>query len=63
MVEYGKRHPEYDFAVHKGYPTKKHLELIKKYGILEEYRKTFRPIKDMLEEGCDNEQKEKEQQK
>ncbi len=50
MIEFGRLHPEYEFEHHKGYPTKKHIELIKKYGILNEYRKTFKPIKDMLEE-------------
>lgn len=49
MVEFGKKHPEYEFAKHKGYPTKKHLELIKKYGIIEEYRKTYKPVKEVLE--------------
>jgi len=49
MVEFGKLHPEYEFASHKGYPTKRHIELVKKYGILDEYRKTFRPICDLIE--------------
>ncbi len=50
MIEFGKKHPEYEFEKHKGYPTKRHIELIKKYGILNEYRKTFKPIKNMIEE-------------
>lgn len=50
MVEFSKKHPEYEFDKHKGYPTKKHIELVKKYGILNEYRMTFSPIKDMLKE-------------
>ena len=33
MYELDKEHPEYDFKSHKGYPTKKHLENLKKYGI------------------------------
>ncbi len=49
MVELDKKYPEYEFKKHKGYPTKKHLELIKKYGIIDEYRKTYRPVKDVLE--------------
>ena len=55
MVEYGKKHPEYEFEQHKGYPTKKHIELIKKYGILNEYRKSFKPVKDLIEESDNNE--------
>ena len=50
MEEYGVIHPEYEFAKHKGYPTKKHIELVKKYGILNEYRKTFKPISEILKE-------------
>ncbi len=54
MVEYGKLHPEYEFATHKGYPTKKHLELMQKYGILEEYRKTYKPVRDLIEKSSKN---------
>lgn len=42
-------HPEYDFKSHKGYPTKKHLENIEKYGILDEYRLSYKPVKNYLE--------------
>lgn len=51
MIELGKKYPEYEFETHKGYPTKKHLEIIKKYGILDNYRKTFKPVKEIIEEG------------
>lgn len=43
MYELDKDHPEYDFAHNKGYGTKKHIEAIKKYGILKEHRKSFAP--------------------
>ena len=43
MIELDKEHPEYDFKHNKGYGTKKHIETIKKYGILKEHRKTFTP--------------------
>ena len=36
-----KNYPEYGFARHKGYPTKKHFELIKKNGISDIHRITF----------------------
>ena len=32
MLEYDKKYPLYDFKKHKGYGTKEHTELIKKYG-------------------------------
>ena len=54
MEEYGIIHPEYEFDRHKGYPTKRHIELLKKYGILDEYRKTFSPVKEILGESKNN---------
>ena len=33
--------PQYNFAKHKGYPTKEHIELIKKYGTCKYHRITF----------------------
>lgn len=51
MYELDKKYPEYGFGSHKGYPTKKHVEAIEKYGLIEGYRKTYAPIKDMVKEG------------
>ncbi|WP_242144534.1 MULTISPECIES: ribonuclease HII [unclassified Bacillus cereus group] len=48
MKELGKTYPEYGFEKHMGYGTKQHLEAIETYGVLEEHRKTFAPIKDMI---------------
>lgn len=47
MVELDVKYPEYGFAQHKGYGTKKHLEAIRKHGPLDCHRKTFRPISEM----------------
>ena len=54
LYEIDKKYPEYGFKNHKGYPTKKHLENIKKYGLIEGYRKTYGPIKKILEGKNDN---------
>ncbi|KAF2955102.1 ribonuclease HII [Marinitoga sp. 38H-ov] len=48
MTELGEKYTEYNFQKHKGYPTKEHIENIKKYGIKEFYRITFNPVKTML---------------
>ena len=48
MYKLDKIHPEYELGKNKGYGTKKHIEAIKKYGILKEHRKTFEPIKSMI---------------
>jgi len=36
-----ERYPEYNFAKHKGYPTKEHMDAVRKYGPCPEHRKTF----------------------
>lgn len=49
MIELDQRYPMYGFKSHKGYPTKKHVEAIEQYGLIDGYRKTFKPISTMLE--------------
>lgn len=44
MEEYDNLYPEYKFRSHKGYPTKEHLEAIRKYGPCPIHRKTFRGV-------------------
>jgi len=36
-----KEYPEYEFSKHKGYATKRHIELLKKYGPCKYHRLTF----------------------
>lgn len=43
-----KKYPQYLFEKHKGYATKEHLKLIKKFGICPLHRKTFFPIKNLI---------------
>ena len=50
LLELDEKYPMYGFKNHKGYPTKKHIEAIHKYGLIEGYRKTYGPVKEMLEE-------------
>lgn len=45
MAEYHKLYPQYDFAKHKGYGTKLHLEKIKEFGPCPIHRLSFRPIR------------------
>ena len=45
MDELDKKYPEYNIKKHKGYPTKEHLELLKKYGPIKGlYRYSYRPV-------------------
>jgi len=41
--------PDYGFALHKGYPTKLHIEKIQQHGVLPIHRKTFGPVKKLLQ--------------
>ncbi len=49
MFDVHQKFPQYGFDRHKGYGTKLHLEKIKEHGFCEIHRKTFRPIRDMIE--------------
>ena len=48
MIELDKKYPMYGYAKHKGYPTKAHIEAMHKYGLIEGYRKSYGPVKEML---------------
>jgi ribonuclease HII len=50
MMDLDTKYPLYGFKNHKGYPTKKHIEAINKYGLIEGYRKTYKPVMDYLKE-------------
>lgn len=41
MTEMAQRYPQYEFEQHKGYPTKRHYELLRKYGPCPIHRVTF----------------------
>ncbi|MGX4685973.1 ribonuclease HII [Vagococcus sp. JNUCC 83] len=48
MVEYDKEFPGYGFAKNAGYGTKEHLKQLDKEGITPIHRKSFEPIKSMI---------------
>ncbi|MCI8569377.1 MAG: ribonuclease HII [Bacilli bacterium] len=50
LLELDKKYPMYDFKNNKGYPTKKHLAALSKYGIIAEHRKSYGPVKKYLDE-------------
>lgn len=41
MKNFDKKYPEYNFAKHKGYGTKEHIENLKKFGKCEIHRNSF----------------------
>ncbi len=51
LILLGKKFPEYEFSKHKGYPTKKHIKALEKFGILDGiYRKSYKTIKKLINE-------------
>ena len=48
MLEMDEIYPQYQFAKHKGYPTKLHRELLIEHGASPIHRRSFRPVKDVL---------------
>lgn len=49
MVELDQKYPQYGFAKHKGYPTKAHFEAIAQHGVIDEHRRSFGPVRKVLE--------------
>lgn len=45
MIRMAKKYPKYAFEKHKGYGTKHHFQMLKKYGSCEIHRKTYAPVK------------------
>ena len=46
MNELAEEHPQYDWLSNKGYPTKKHREAIRQYGITPYHRKSYNLLGD-----------------
>lgn len=49
MDEYDKQYPQYGFSSHKGYGTQQHVDALKKYGPCTLHRRSFEPVKSMVE--------------
>lgn len=43
------RFPQYGFDEHKGYPTPEHLAALRRYGVCEVYRRSFGPVRELLD--------------
>jgi ribonuclease HII len=46
MNQLAEEYPQYDWKANKGYPTKKHRDAIRQYGITPYHRKTFNMLGD-----------------
>ncbi len=49
MIALDACYPGYDFAKHKGYPTVKHRDALKRLGPCEIHRRSFGPVRAVLE--------------
>jgi ribonuclease HII len=50
MLSLHQHYPQYGFAGHKGYPTAAHLAALKLHGVSAVHRKSFRPVRELLQE-------------
>jgi len=49
MLSLHEQHPQYGFAVHKGYPTAAHLAALRAHGVSSVHRRSFRPVRELLQ--------------
>jgi ribonuclease HII len=49
MEAYHRQYPQYNFAAHKGYATKEHLEALRAWGPCPLHRRTFKGVKEWME--------------
>jgi ribonuclease HII len=55
LYQLDKLYPEYGFAKHKGYPTPLHMQMLEQHGVLSIHRKSYAPVKKILNKGEVNE--------
>ncbi len=48
MLEWDRRYPGYGFSVHKGYPTRAHIDALLKQGVSPIHRRSFGPVREAL---------------
>jgi ribonuclease HII len=48
MLELDIRYPGYGFSVHKGYPTRAHIDALLKQGVSPIHRRSFGPVREAL---------------
>jgi ribonuclease HII len=50
LLEMHARYPQYAFDQHKGYPTALHLARLREYGVTPEHRRSYAPVRELLNE-------------
>ncbi|MCS0543190.1 ribonuclease HII, partial [Aeromonas veronii] len=49
MVRLSHEYPQFGFEKHMGYGTAYHLDALKKYGVTCEHRRSYAPIRELIE--------------
>jgi ribonuclease HII len=49
MLQLHEQYPHYGFAEHKGYPTAAHLVALREHGVSPVHRRSFRPVREVLQ--------------
>lgn len=47
LITLDRTYPAYGFAQHKGYGTAQHQQALRQYGLIDQHRRSFRPMIDM----------------
>ncbi|MEY4495632.1 MAG: Ribonuclease [Pseudomonadota bacterium] len=48
MMVLHELHPQYGFAQHMGYPTEAHFAALKEFGVCDQHRRSFSPVRNVL---------------
>ena len=48
MVALSRQYPRYNFATHKGYGTRMHLQALQRYGASQVHRRSYAPVRQAL---------------
>ncbi|MBW8077989.1 MAG: ribonuclease HII [Gallionella sp.] len=51
MLGLHEHYPQYGFAAHKGYPTAAHLAALRLHGVSDVHRRSFKPVRVVLQGG------------
>jgi ribonuclease HII len=51
MLGLHEQYPQYGFAAHKGYPTAAHLAALRAHGVSDVHRRSFKPVRVVLQAG------------
>ncbi len=48
MYNYNEKYPEYGFLTNVGYGTKEHLDALKRYGVCDIHRRSYKPVSNYM---------------